>query len=196
MKQVALAASVIAVVGGIGVLKFRASSELPEGMLVPEEPRQTATIAKPFFSGRYRITPLFNYRIRARVLSVKPYPREDDSDLMPIDLALGWGPMSNSKVIRDFRISQDVRHVFVSPLNQDALPYEVVGSKLANVHCCPDREWIADELAAIQPNTIVTLEGWLIRATRNDGFQVTSSISRDDNKGGACEILWVRKVTR
>lgn len=179
-----------------GVFRLRRVPELGPGMLVPEEPRQTRTLAKPFFSGRYRITPLFDYEIRARVLGVKQYPREDDTDLMPMDFALGWGPMSDSAKLAPLRISQDVRHVFISAKTEPELPMSVIQSKVANVHICPDREWIHDELMRVRPGTIVTLRGWLIRAEREDGFRVVSSTSRDDWKGGACEILWVREVRR
>lgn len=195
VRKFGLLIAIAAVLLTIAVGQWRRAPALPGGMLVPEEPFQSETIAKPFYSGRYRITPLQNFKIRARVLGVEPYAHEDDTDLMPFDFALGWGPMSDTKTLDQFRISQNVRHVFVNPKTQDALPFEVFRSKIANIHICPDREWIHDELAAVKPNTIIQLKGWLIRAEREDGYRAVSSTSRDDWKGGACEILWVRKVT-
>lgn len=195
VRKFGLVIAIVAVLVTVAVGQWRRKPTLPSGMLVPEEPRQTETTAKPFFSGRYRITPLQNFRIRARVLGVEHYRNEDDTDLMPLDFALGWGPMSDTKNLEQFRISQNVRHVFVTPKSPDTLPFEVYRSKIANVHICPDREWIHDELAQVKPNTLIELKGWLIRAERNDGYRVVSSTTRDDWKGGACEILWVRKVT-
>lgn len=164
------------------------------GMLVPEEPVQTPTKMEPFAAGRYNIAPLQDYRIRARVLGKKSYEHDDDGDLIPFDLMLGWGPMSNSSVIDTYHLSQDGRHAFVYGDERSALPFEVIKSKFANLHACPATDWVKIRLSELLVGDIVTLTGVLIRAERGDGYRVVSSTSRDDSQGGACEVMWILDI--
>ncbi len=81
----------------------------PEGVLVPETPQQISipdAERKPVVINDQVIEPLASYKIRARVLSKERYWMDPGSKISPIDLALGWGPMSDSRVIEDLSISQ------------------------------------------------------------------------------------------
>ena len=58
---------------------------------------------------RYKETvlnPLADYKIQARVLSTKTYWFGEDSNIIPIDIAVGWDEMSDSAVLDQLRISQ------------------------------------------------------------------------------------------
>jgi len=53
-------------------------------------------------------------------------PRQTDSDLIPEDLALGWGPMSDNRVLRKIDISQSNRFYYWrapadSPIGKDSI---------------------------------------------------------------------------
>src|SRR5262249_50486434 len=78
----------------------------PDGVLAPDEPRQStlehvATIAH----GHWTLTPRAEYDITARILSREDYSFDALSDLIPEDLALGWGAMSDNRILGAFRIS-------------------------------------------------------------------------------------------
>ena len=82
----------------------------PPGVLVPEPPRQEALAdAGPLRVDAFTLTPRANFRIRARVLSREDYYLGDESDLSPVDLALGWGVMSDQAVLDRIVISQGGR---------------------------------------------------------------------------------------
>jgi hypothetical protein len=55
------------------------------------------------------LRPLAHFSLTARVLSCDDYRCDAESDLSPTDLALGWGRMSDSTVLRDIDISQSGR---------------------------------------------------------------------------------------
>jgi hypothetical protein len=81
-----------------------------DGALAPDEPVQTdlesAASAAPVRIGRWMLTPRANYDITARILSREDYRFDRLADLVPEDLALGWGPMSDNHVLAEFDISR------------------------------------------------------------------------------------------
>jgi hypothetical protein len=59
--------------------------------VVTEEPKQLAIERAEYFDFKnYQITPLASFVIKAKVLSKNSYMLGRESDLSPIDLALGW----------------------------------------------------------------------------------------------------------
>src|SRR5260370_17242992 len=77
-----------------------------DGALAPDEPVQTdlesAAGAAPVRLGRWMLTPRANYDITARILSREDYRFDRLADLVPEDLALGWGPMADNHVLAGF----------------------------------------------------------------------------------------------
>src|SRR5256885_13153187 len=78
-----------------------------DGALAPDEPGQTdiegaATVRH----GRWLLTPRARYEITARILSREDYRFDRLADLVPEDLALGWGPMSDNRVLAAFDVSR------------------------------------------------------------------------------------------
>jgi hypothetical protein len=72
----------------------------PAGITAPEQPVQNnLSITKEWQKDGYTIKALAEYKIKARVLSRNNFSIGRESDLSPLDLALGWGPMSDQSVI-------------------------------------------------------------------------------------------------
>jgi hypothetical protein len=66
-----------------------------KGMPAPKAPVQTAhNLPAPFLHEEYTIKPLARYAVTAVVLRGERYRFAPLADLCPLDLALGWGPMS------------------------------------------------------------------------------------------------------
>ena len=83
------------------------------GILIPEKPKQRLIEKRvPFQYEGYRITPMATFDIKARVLAVEGYSFDRAADLSPVDLALGWGPMSDQAVLDKISISQSARFYF------------------------------------------------------------------------------------
>ena len=101
------------VVLGIGAWRRSQVIERAPGVLVPEFPEQEPTSKEPFWIGEDRVVPLKKFKLRARVLHRMNYDNDPMAKFCPTDLALGWGLMSDTKVLSQFRISQDVRHSFI-----------------------------------------------------------------------------------
>src|ERR1700722_13872678 len=84
----------------------------PDGVLAEGEPQQTMIPEQRLQIGRWTLTMRATYQLKARVLARERYHFDAMSDLVPEDLALGWGPMSDNSVLRTIDISQSNRFYY------------------------------------------------------------------------------------
>jgi len=167
----------------------------PDGQVAPMSPVQgEADISETVEQGHWRLKPRASYDITARILSREDYHFDAMSDLIPEDLALGWGAMSDNRVLTHFTISQGGR--FYSWQPRDALPIarpEVVQHS-ANTHVIPADAQIRRELARLRVGQVVHLTGTLVDGRRDDGAWIHTSLTRSDEGAGACEVMLVDSV--
>jgi hypothetical protein len=166
----------------------------PPGVLAPHQPIQEKIAdPEPFDFKGYRVTPLASFEIEARVLSRERYRFGRAAELSPIDLALGWGPMSAQEVIDQLDISQSNRY-YRWRTDRLPLPAPLISSHSANMHIIPAADPIEDALMKLRKGHIVRMGGYLIQATAPDGWHWRSSLTREDTGGGACEIVLVNRI--
>jgi hypothetical protein len=165
------------------------------GQIAPAEPLQTDIApAVPLPHGRWMLTPRAAYDITARILSREDYRFDAMADLVPEDLALGWGPMSDNLVLAHFDISQGVRFYSWRPRGALPIARETVITHSANTHVIPADKGAARQLARLRVGQVVHLSGVLVDASRDDGAFLHTSLTRADSGPGACEVLLVQSV--
>lgn len=162
---------------------------------VAEVPTQTNESAADIVFDGYAIKPVARYQIRAKVLSTERYRFGREADLSPLDLALGWGPMSDAANIEKLNISQSNRWYFFSWKNTPPISESLITKTSANTHLIPANADIKSQLLNIKKGEVVKLEGYLVNVTHTDGWTWRTSLSRDDGGGGSCELMWVTDVT-
>jgi hypothetical protein len=167
----------------------------PDGVLAEAEPEQTMIPEQRLQIGRWTLTMRATYQLTARVLAREPYHFDAMSDLVPEDLALGWGPMSDNSVLRTIDISQSNRFYYWRASSATRLARETIISHSANTHVIPQTPAIARALARLRPGEVVTLSGDLVDAVRDDGRSLKTSLVRTDTGAGACEVMLVTDVT-
>jgi hypothetical protein len=180
-------------IGILGWSPWRSEASPLPGMSAPAEPFQEVSNATPWQQGDYLITPLANYTVTARVLSKKEYTKDKSATLSPVDLALGWGVMSDAAVLSDLRISQSGRWFYVYWKDATVDTNQVM-THSANTHILPATPEIARKVKTIERNQVVHLQGYLVQVTKRDGFLWRSSLTRSDTGDGSCEVLWVTEV--
>jgi hypothetical protein len=164
------------------------------GVLVAEEPEQREIErGEAFEHDGYTIHPLATFRLRARVLSREDYRFDTMSALAPTDLALGWGAMSNSAVLKGIEVSQSSRFYFWH-VQQFPIPEREIVSHSANMHLIPADGGVARVLSEVRKGQVIALAGELVEAARPDGWHIRSSLRRDDSGPGACEVIWVQDL--
>jgi len=185
----------VCIVGGLyGWWNNRTISHGP-GVLVPDPPYQQrlADSITAFERNGHYLQPLARFEAKARVLGKKNYRHDAGAALSPVDLALGWGRMSDSAVLARIDIRQSGRFYFWRT-EEFPIPRHEIESHSANMHMIPASPTIADQLDRIRTGHIVQFSGYLVEARRPDGWRWRSSLTRDDTGAGACEVIWVETL--
>ncbi len=165
------------------------------GILVDGIPLQSTIKVQDSFSfGEYTVTPLAAFSMDARVLSKSWYRLGDDADIVPVDLALGWGPMSDEKVLDKIDISQsDRKYAWRSrdmPLTREEITFYS-----ANMHMIPSDESVIDVLKDIKEGNIISLSGYLVQLKSPEGKIWRSSLTRTDAGHNSCELIYVEYMS-
>jgi hypothetical protein len=173
---------------------------LRAGMLVGEVPTQTDAAAidpppRAWVRGELSFTPLARYELKARVLSKERYRFDDGAKIAPWDLVLGWNVMSDQAWIDAIDVSQYGRWYHFT-CREDWVDPEVVAQRSANTHCIPADDAVRGALGRVKRGDVVDLAGWLVSVAdeARGGASWTSSTSRDDRGGHACEVMWIEKL--
>src|SRR3984957_17254772 len=167
----------------------------PDGGLAAGDPRQTDVQGGDRIRrGRWTLTVRANYQITARILARERYHFDALADLAPEDLALGWGPMSDNRMLTAIDISQSNRFYYWRAQQSSPLPRESIITHSANTHVIPQNKMIARQLSRLRPGQVVTLSGELVDGVRDDGRWIQTSMVRADTGAGACEVLLVTDV--
>jgi len=179
--------------GGCEWWQARPVTQSP-GVLVSAEPLQTdAGTVRPLEKSGYQLTPLARYEIRARVLSTESYRWDPGADLVPVDVAVGWGPMSDTAVLKEIELWQSGRW-YQWRSKSMPLPVAEVTSHSANMHLIAADKYVAKKISHLRTGQLVKMSGYLVEAKRSDGFTWTSSLTRTDSGNGACELMWVEDL--
>ena len=182
----------------LGVVAFAAWGMWPQtalrrapGVLAAGEPQQR--LLPPHALGEVRgfaLTAHAEYALQARVLHTKRY-WDDGAKLVPYDVALGWGPMSDQAVLDGLEIDQGHRFFFYEWRSAPPIPEKEIASHAANHHLIAANASVAKTIRQLRAGQVVRLRGYLVQATRPDGFSWMTSLSRTDTGGVACELYYV-----
>lgn len=166
----------------------------PAGITAPEQPQQVnLATQKQWHKNDYTINALASYNLKARVLSRNNFSLGKETELSPVDLALGWGPMSDQKIIDKITVTQSNRWYH---WNTDSIPIPAYQISLnsANVHIIPANENINKKLEDVYKGSLIELSGFLVEVKGKDGWNWKSSLRRDDTGAGSCELFWVEEL--
>jgi len=166
----------------------------PAGVLTAEEPEQRNCPPRSLgeFKG-YGLTAVASYALRARVLHTKRYWIDRD-DLVPYDVALGWGRMSDQAVLDRLNISQSNRFFFYEWRDEPPIPEQEIVCHSSNNHVIAANSVVARVISSLRSGQIVSMKGWLVDVSGPDGFHWFTSTRRDDTGNGACEVFYVESA--
>jgi hypothetical protein len=194
MRQVFILCAAVAFIWGVATWVTGPSAHTPLGVLVREEPLQEPCPAHVIAKVKdYTITAVATYLIRARVLHTKHY-WADGNDLVPYDVALGWGPMSDQAVLDHLNISQGNRFYFYEWRNTPPIPENEIIGHSSNNHLIAADSSIARAISDLHPGEVVTMKGYLVNISKPNGFYWNTSLSRTDTGNGACEVFYVEEI--
>lgn len=160
------------------------------------EPAQTALQPNDseFDYGQFHLKPLARFELEARVLHRKVYRYDRPAALVPVDLAVGWGAMSDQAVLDRLAISQSARFFWYEWQGQPPLPPNEIVTQATNLHLIPASRELAAQCEGLRSGELIHLRGLLVEATGPGIGTWRSSLSRTDSGNGACELVWVEEV--
>ena len=165
------------------------------GVLVESQPEQILIKKpEPWMKDEFTITPMAEFHVKARVLSYENYRLGKESEISPLDLALGWGPMSDQVNLDQIEIKQRNRWYYWKTKSLPT-PQNIIISNSANMHIIPANIKIDAALNGIKRGSLIELSGYLVTVKADKGWTWKSSLSRNDSGDGACEIFWVDDFT-
>jgi hypothetical protein len=170
----------------------------PPAVRPGEAPRQSPVPAgmQPVRLRPARLVPLAGFSLEARVLGREDYHADRGAALSPTDLALGWGRMREDAVLARLDIGQGARFYHYRWQDEPPLPPAEIVRSSANMHMIPATAEVAAELRRVRRDDSVRIDGWLVEAEGTDGSRWRSSLTREDQGNGACELVYVCAIRR
>ncbi|MEO6741532.1 MAG: hypothetical protein ABIP20_14895 [Chthoniobacteraceae bacterium] len=180
-----------------GVWRFVSGRPIhhPPGVLVAKEPVQKNIDGKTIGRiGEWQVTAVAEYALRGRVLGKKRYYSGPSAELVPIDVAVGWGKMSDEAVLSLLEISMTNRFFFYEWQNEPPIPQDEIKVSAANNHVIAANDEVRKLIGSLRIGQIVTMKGYLVNAAGPGGGTWNSSLRRDDTGNGACELFYVESA--
>lgn len=194
-KKIILGAVIVCLIL-VYYLGFARGKRYAPGIIVPTAPQQLPLDQpKVWKKGNYRITALAEFNLKARVLSTEAYWFDRGAEISPVDFALGWGIMSDQRILDQLTITQGGRWYHWESNHLPASPEEITAFS-SNMHLIPANDRTDTLLKSVGEGDIIELRGYLVEVTGNDGFIWRSSLSRTDTGDGSCEVFWVEEVNK
>lgn len=167
------------------------------------EPEQVALEGEPVITfeakgHEVRLTPRATYRVAGYAVDTSRTLLDEWDFVLPMDLALVWGPVADPAVLRKMKFHLSGR--YVSWWYEDGgLSPKVIQEHVANNHLVPASDDVAREMKRIRKGDLVTLRGKLVDVeildrTGASKFRSRTSLSRSDVGSGACEQVWVEAI--
>jgi hypothetical protein len=168
----------------------------PPGVLIASEPIQVdlPTNEPEFGFGEFHLKPLARFAVDARLLHSKIYRYDRGASLVPIDLAVGWGPMSDQQVLDHLHVSQSMRFFWYEYKMPPPIAAEQIVNHATNIHISPSTPELAARCKSLRSGALVHLSGELVQATGPQIGTWRSSLSRTDSGNGACELLYLEDL--
>ncbi|HKU13816.1 MAG TPA: hypothetical protein VJQ52_05440 [Steroidobacteraceae bacterium] len=145
--------------------------------------------------GDFQVIAQARFSAEVRVLARERYRLGALAGVAPLDIAVGWGPMSNSAVLKDLDIWQSGRFYFWHYDDVPPVDPNIIVSHSANWHLVPANDVIWRKLDRLRVGDLVTLEGKLVNLQNPQVGTMTTSLRRDDSGAGACEIIYVEHAS-
>jgi len=186
--------------GGWNWFRYERAVSHPPGIAVPIGPTiDVGATRAPWADDKgFRYASLGTFGGRAMVLARRNYDLGEFAALAPTDLALGWGPMSDPRLVDQLSFPQykSFSSRFVVPEFRSGAeiakrPWpevEAMFKDLTHVHTIPGDPEIRKTLAGIRPGQVIRFRATLVDARGPSGFSYASSLALGDHN---CEVAWI-----
>ena len=168
-----------------------------DGVLVGAAPRWGAASIGNHASymplGHNEALPTGAIDITARVLARKSYPSEGFGDQLTLDLVLGWGAMSDNRVLDQISIRQEDRSMQIDPRPGFTLKLDDAYASAINLSVYSDYLENRPILESIRVGDVIRIVGWTLRL-RNPQGQIWEGGAGHDHNPRRTVVVSVLKL--
>ena len=182
----------------------RAIENIDDFFNIPAPIQQSASgqVIKTIDNTEVEITFKNSYILAGRVVDVQPYfPTKVQNKLSPIDIGVTWGFLARDENHNTVKWSSAGNRFLTFKTSNPKLMNDMtrVTQHLSNNHLIPADDEIEKQIKALKVDDYIKIEGYLVNVYYTVGtngyFTWNSSTSRSDKGDGACEIIYVTKLS-
>lgn len=184
---------------GDGVL-FPANATSCAGA-VQENLTETPEFHRQIGEWRFTMTAVARYTLCGKLVGRDNYTGPPPDTISPMDLSVAWGKLIEEPYEAHITYYKEPRHLnyhFHFPEGIPPLDYAYINGHSSNNHCIFANESVHEAADELLVGDFVRLGGYLVDVRGEDAggatYTWTTSRSRDDEREGACEIVWVEEV--
>jgi hypothetical protein len=148
---------------------------------------------------QFFVSPKADYILRGIVVGREGYGSGWNALLSPCDLAVVWGKLAENGLYRKLSWSQSGRWYYWEYPGDFGYDNAFIGRYSSNSHIIPASENLRGAALAIREGDTVEIAGQLVDVDGRKGEGTVwwySSLSRDDNGDGSCEVIYVTRIVR
>jgi hypothetical protein len=164
------------------------------------EPRQTATGARPFHAiyndVEYRVEPEYDYDLHGLVVSFRHHDGKSrmhfraNDHLNMMDVCVVWGDNAIGGKLGSIKFWNGIFTCMVSTRDADAWAAFSM-QQLSNNHLISADETIRDQVKTVRVGDQIRVRGYLASYSNDKGGKRGTSTTRTDTGDGACETVFV-----
>lgn len=146
---------------------------------------------------QWELTPRADFKVAGRVLTRKTYNNDWQSEASPLDLAIGWGELNDTRADNWVNWSQSGRWYYFRWHTDSPYKRQYISTHSSNFHIIPATESLESVLLKIREDDRIILEGQLVDVAatgETESWKNQTSLTRTDSGNGACEILLVKQL--
>jgi hypothetical protein len=123
-------------------------------------------------------------------LELKKYYFDAASDIIPFDIALGWGRVAKQENFERISVSKSFRW-YMWRTKIKFMPLKEISQSSSNHHIIPSNTDIDNILLSADDSDIIAAKGDLVDIEKNGNIFQKSSLTINDTGDGACELFYV-----
>ena len=140
---------------------------------------------------RFELERVALYDIVGRVVSTRFYAFDPYRDIMPIDVGVAFGEaLVDQPGVKIWHGNRFLKFQYSGSWSPSAAWL----NGLTNNHMIPSSPNLLRALRSLEKNDFIRMKGELVNVWHQGQRVSTTSVTREDREGGACEIIWLKSL--
>lgn len=141
----------------------------------------------------YTLKPTWEIETTARVLSQKRYWFDEKTHLSPIDFVLGWGQLSDERILSQIKTPIHGREFDLNVI-RPPLTLDEIRQHLLFMHAVPSSESVSEQLKNIRPGNIITIQGYIVDINDRSDLIWKSSFTDRNSRLDGNQIVYIDQI--